>query len=76
VDIFEDFEENLEDDSNENFEYKLVGAVLHSGSADFGHYISLANIDRGAKDETLPDWNRTEKDRWIKFNDTAVTTYK
>lgn len=63
-------------DGDENFEYKLVGAVLHHGSADFGHYISIANVERGAKDPSSPDWAKTEKERWLAFNDNRVSSYK
>jgi ubiquitin carboxyl-terminal hydrolase 34 len=31
---------------DENFEYKLVGVVLHMGTADAGHYLSYININR------------------------------
>jgi ubiquitin carboxyl-terminal hydrolase 34 len=42
---------------DENFEYKLVGVVIHMGTADAGHYLSYININRSeSKDE----------DQWIK----------
>jgi ubiquitin C-terminal hydrolase len=34
-------------DSKE-FDYKLVGVVIHMGVADAGHYISYVNIEREA----------------------------
>lgn len=43
----EDEEGVAESDATENYDYKLVGAVLHSGSADFGHYVSIGNVERG-----------------------------
>lgn len=36
------------------FEYKLVGVVVHKGNANFGHYTSLINMNR-------TDPNRPEK---------------
>jgi ubiquitin C-terminal hydrolase len=63
-------------DNDENFEYKLVGVVLHHGTADFGHYISIANVERGTKDSSSPDWYDTGKDRWLLFNDKRVSLYK
>ena len=30
----------------EEFDYKLVGVVIHMGIADAGHYLSYINIDR------------------------------
>ena len=30
------------------FDFKLVGVVIHMGVADAGHYISYVNIDREA----------------------------
>jgi ubiquitin C-terminal hydrolase len=48
-------EENLNTDANieeesevcdEDFEYKLVGVVVHMGQANAGHYISYINIER------------------------------
>lgn len=31
---------------DEDFEYKLVGVVVHMGQANAGHYISYINIER------------------------------
>jgi ubiquitin C-terminal hydrolase len=70
VDAFE----NL--DNDENYEYKLVGVVLHSGTADFGHYISIANVERGTKEPNTPEWMQTDKERWLCFNDNRVSPYK
>jgi ubiquitin C-terminal hydrolase len=43
----------------ENFEYKLVGVVLHMGTADAGHYLSYININRNTQ-EDKPEWVRTD----------------
>jgi len=40
----------------EDFQYKLVGVVVHMGTAAAGHYISYININRGVKDEESPEW--------------------
>ena len=32
--------------STEEFDYKLVGVVIHMGVADAGHYISYINTER------------------------------
>jgi ubiquitin C-terminal hydrolase len=52
--VNEDEESNLigdqdmkEEEPPENFEYKLVGVVLHMGTADAGHYLSYINTNRG-----------------------------
>lgn len=45
--------------SDENFDYKLVGVVIHMGIADAGHYISYVNIER----ESDPNDNKRQ---WIK----------
>jgi len=54
---------------DEDFEYKLVGVVLHMGTADAGHYLSYININRGDKDEETPEWLLTDKEKWLEFND-------
>lgn len=73
----EDNEENMEiDEPEENFQYKLVGVVVHMGTADAGHYISYININRGVKNEESPEWLQTEKDKWLEFNDSNVKDYR
>lgn len=70
----ESMEEEL-DEPQENFEYKLVGVVVHMGTADAGHYLSYINISRGEKDEESPEWLQTDKDKWLEFNDSTVKNY-
>lgn len=65
----------VEDLPKECFEYKLVGVVVHMGTADAGHYLSYINISRGEKDEETPEWLQTEKDKWLEFNDSSVRMY-
>jgi len=55
------------------FEYKLVGATIHSGTANAGHYWSYINTKRGAEeneDDAL--WEHTDVDPWMEFNDSTV----
>ena len=51
----------LMDNANDecNFDYELKGVVLHSGSVDAGHYISLVKING----------------EWYKFNDGCVSQF-
>ncbi len=46
------------------YEYQLVGVLVHSGSADAGHYYSF-----------IKDRSRTSKNRWLEFNDTYVREF-
>ena len=48
--------------SSENFEYFLIGVLVHSGTAQYGHYFSLINT-------------KNEKNKWVKFNDKTVIDY-
>jgi len=42
-------------------EYKLVGVVIHMGTADAGHYISYINVDRQADSSiNTEEWLKTE----------------
>jgi ubiquitin C-terminal hydrolase len=43
--------------------YDLVGVLVHSGSADAGHYYSFIK-ERGSQN------------RWLEFNDTHVREFK
>lgn len=61
---------------DEDFQYKLVGVVVHMGTAQAGHYISYINIERGHKDEENPEWLNTEKEKWLEFNDSAVKDFR
>jgi ubiquitin C-terminal hydrolase len=45
----------------EDFEYKLVGVVIHMGTADAGHYLSYINIDRTSDSSVdTQEWLKTE----------------
>jgi len=45
------------------YEYELVGVLIHSGSADSGHYYSVIKERTGSK-------------RWLQFNDRIVTEFE
>jgi ubiquitin C-terminal hydrolase len=60
----------------EEFEYKLVGVVIHMGIADAGHYLSYINIERQTEAEVnLRDWANTDQQTWLEFNDSNVTAF-
>lgn len=55
---------------DEDFEYKLVGVVVHMGQANAGHYISYINIERERDSQIDPvEWMKTENQTWLEFND-------
>jgi len=45
--------------ADEEFEYDLVGIVIHMGGAEAGHYLSYAVSPKG----------------WLEFNDSCVTEF-
>ena len=53
---------NNEEMPSDYFEYELQGVLIHSGTAQFGHYYSIIYSEE--KDVT---------GKWYKFNDTSVT---
>jgi ubiquitin C-terminal hydrolase len=57
--------------SKDYYNYKLVGVVVHRGTANFGHYYSFININRG--DPSLREDNKPEK--WLEFNDSTIKDY-
>lgn len=66
-------EEKTWPEKDDCFEYKLVGATIHTGSADAGHYWSYINTKRVTdEDEGAPEWEQTEADPWMEFNDSTV----
>lgn len=65
-----------EEEPLENFEYKLVGVVLHMGTADAGHYLSYINTNRGQSDTDKPEWLLCDKDKWLEFNDSLIKEYR
>ena len=72
----ETYIEQIRNNENECYEYKLVGIIIHVGSADAGHYYSLINTDRFKKgNEHEDEWLDTSKDKWMEFNDSHVKDY-
>lgn len=59
--------------SDEHFEYKLVGVVIHMGNADAGHYLSYINVERGYGGQL--DWADEQKQKWLEFNDSNVKDF-
>jgi ubiquitin C-terminal hydrolase len=55
---------------DEDCEYRLVGVVVHKGNAEFGHYTSLVNADRG--DPSRPGQS---PDLWFEFDDSRVAPF-
>ena len=70
-------EETKWPEEDDCFEYKLVGVVVHSGTANAGHYWSYINTRRGYNepDENDPTWKNTETDPWLEFNDSMVREF-
>lgn len=72
----ETFEYHARHNETECYEYKLVGVVIHVGTADAGHYYSYINTDRFQKEnEHDEEWADTSKDKWMEFNDSRVSDY-
>jgi ubiquitin carboxyl-terminal hydrolase 34 len=68
--------DHIRHNANECYQYKLVGVIIHTGSANGGHYYSLVNTDRFTKtNEDEDEWLNTSKDPWMKFNDSKVSNY-
>ena len=57
-------DKNDKSKKDENYEYNLIGIVVHSGTAQFGHYYSVINSKL-----------TNEKGPWFKFNDMNVSEY-
>ena len=52
---------------------------MHSGTANAGHYWSYINTLRGFTEpdsEHDPNWDKTENDPWMEFNDSTVKDFK
>ena len=69
-------EEKIENEENEkiendlDYEYKLVGVVIHNGNAEFGHYTSLINVNRED-----PNRKNIKEDLWLEFDDSRINKY-
>jgi len=55
-----------EEQKHDQFEYHLVGVLVHSGSADSGHYYSYIK----ERNPRSPHFGK-----WFEFNDTTVREF-
>ncbi len=59
------------------YEYHLVGVVVHTGSADSGHYYSYINTVRNGQDNEMnynPN-NENHVNSWLEFNDSYISKF-
>ena len=56
------FEKNNKNINKENYDYELIGVIIHSGTAQYGHYYSV-----------IFSQDKKNDNKWYKFNDTSVT---
>lgn len=56
-----------EEHNLEEYDYELVGIVVHSGTADGGHYYSYIR-------HRLPDGS-LDPEKWFEFNDSSIKVY-
>jgi hypothetical protein len=52
------------------YQYRLVGVIVHTGSADGGHYYSFV-LDRSSNGSD----KNASKSGWFEFNDTTVQAW-
>lgn len=57
----------VDDTTNEQYEYSLIGVTVHTGNADGGHYYSFIK-ERNGPHPHAPD-------RWFLFNDAEVKQF-
>lgn len=55
---------------DDEYEYKLVGVVIHKGNAEYGHYTSLINVNRND-----PRRENIDQDLWLEFDDSRVAKF-
>lgn len=51
------------EESNDNYDYELVGIVVHTGTADLGHYYSYIK-------------DKSDNKKWLEFNDSSIRSFK
>lgn len=75
--LYSDLTKHLMDTDDKEFIYKLVGVILHVGTAEHGHYYSLINTRRGKEEyeEDKQEWEQTDKDVWKVFEDDKIKNY-
>ncbi|PRP87509.1 ubiquitin domain-containing protein [Planoprotostelium fungivorum] len=64
------------------YQYELVGVVVHSGTADFGHYYSFIKErgkereeERKEREEERREREEERRDKWYEFNDVTITPF-
>ena len=59
------------------YEFELVGVVVHTGTADAGHYYSYINVKReGEEDQMVYDkTNSNDVNNWLEFNDSLIRSF-
>lgn len=66
-------EENIEEKDKDYYTYRLGGVLIHEGTADFGHYYSYINTNRG--DTRGQGKGLSEKDKWLEYNDSTIRSF-
>ena len=64
-----------EDNNQKNFEYRLVGVIIHQGVAQAGHYYSLICTDPKVRDNKEYQWVSTDHLKWMEFNDRDIKDF-
>ena len=61
--------EEYKDIDDKDFEYRLIGVIIHQGVAEGGHYYSLICSDSKLRDQKGEEWLMTDNLKWTEFND-------
>jgi hypothetical protein len=67
--------EEVDDEPDSAFEYKLVGVLIHMGTPMAGHYLSLINVHDLEVNGSEPCWEKVEDQKWLEYNDDVVKTF-
>ena len=65
---------------DEECKYRLVGVVIHTGSAESGHYYSYIRAGKRNESALNPLYQNernlfTKQERWLEFNDTMIRAF-
>lgn len=69
---YEKIEGSAKSASPEQYKYKLTGVIIHTGTAQYGHYYSYINIKR---DLEAKDPSTKYEDKWLQFDDSHVRDF-